>query len=129
MAAGYDLLFRRAGREFKNTDSVFRHQGQERGKRNFAMTERQMVLLGTAAIVNVGAKQARRAKPQGLDVIVPAQELLCLGMAEIVPVPDHFGGKGGQDLRKFLLVGKLLEGLPDFKAKADFQFSRQRDDG
>src|ERR1700722_12260987 len=104
MTTGNDLLFRSSGGEFRNTESVYRHQGQERAKCNFAVTERQVILLGATTVVNMGAEEARLAEGQRLGVIVPAQEFLGLRMAEVVPIPDDFGGKGGEDLRKFLLV-------------------------
>jgi len=124
MSAGNDLLFRGARREFKHTDSVFRHEGQERGKRDFAVAQRQVILLGPPAIVNMGAEEARFAQGKGLGVVMPAEEFLALGMAEVVPVTDHLGREGGEHLGKFFLVRKLLEFLPDLEAETDFVFSR-----
>ena len=57
MATGNDLFFRRSGRKLKNTDSVFRHEGQERVERNLAVAKRQVIFLRSAAIVNMGAQK------------------------------------------------------------------------
>src|ERR1700683_2754153 len=127
MATGDDLLLRRSRCEFKTNDSVFRDQGQERGERDFAVTERQVILMRAAAIMNMGAKHARRTDVQRLVMIVPAQKFLQLRMPEIVPISHHLRGERGEYFRKFLLVGKFLELLPDFDPEADFLFSRERD--
>ena len=49
-------------------------------------------------------------------------------MAKIVPVAHDFGWIGGEDLRKLLLVRKLLELLPDLKTKPHLVFPRQGDE-
>jgi hypothetical protein len=128
MSAGDDLLLRGAGGKLQNTDSVFRDQGQERAEGNFAVAEGKVVLVGAAAIMDVGAKHARFAQGEGLGVIMPGEKFLDLGMAKIVPVTDDLGRISGEDERKFLLVGKFLEVLPDFEAEADFQFTGELDD-
>src|SRR5450631_3874201 len=98
MAARDDLFLRGARRKLQYTDSVFRHEGQERGKGNFTMSEREVILVQAAAVVDVGAKHAGFAEGEGLGVVVPAEEFLGLGVAEIVPVADDVGGVGVEDV-------------------------------
>ena len=93
MAAGDNLLLRRAGGKLQNTDSVFRDQGQERAERGLAVAERQMILLRPAAIVDVQAEKPRLAPRERLEVVVPAQKFLRLRVAEVVPVADDLRRK------------------------------------
>ena len=57
MTTGDDLFFRRSGRQLKNTDSVFRDQGQERGKCNFTVTKRKVIFLRATTVVNMSAEE------------------------------------------------------------------------
>ncbi len=129
MATGDDLLLRRSGRELKNTDSVFRQEGQERAEGYFAVAQRKVIFLRAATIVNVGAEESRRAEPDRLEMIVPPEEFLALGMTEIMPVSHDLGWKGFENPGKFLFMWELLKFLPDFKTKPHVQFASKCNEG
>ncbi len=127
MAAGDDLLLGRPGREFQDSDSVLREGGQELRKVDLPVAKRQMVILRPAAIVDVAAEDALGAQLQRLEMRMPAEEFLARGVAEIMPVADHFRWECLEHDGKFLFVRKFLKNFADLEAEADFQLAGQRD--
>ena len=96
-------------------------KGEEAGKRNPTLSQRQVIPLLGVIIVEMGADQAGGQPAEVLFVINQSKPFLGGGVAEVVPVAEGWGREFLQDFFPEIVRGDFAGILAALQAKAKAQ--------